>query len=97
MTARSVSSQIRENVDEGSYSRHYARNAGKDDSALIDYGLERGKAMTKKLPHGDCGIDPRGENCWRLRYRVNRKRYTKTFHGPLSEARKELRRLIRTG
>jgi integrase len=44
--------------------------------------------------HGDGGIDSRGENVHRLRYRVGGKRFTKTFHGTLTEARKELRRLI---
>jgi len=53
--------------------------------------------MTKKRAHGDGGIDPRGPDTWRLRYRVNQQRFTKTFHGSLGEARKELRRLIRSG
>jgi integrase len=53
--------------------------------------------MTNKRGHGDSGIDERGENVFRLRYRVNRKRFSKTFHGTMSEARKELRRLIRSG
>jgi integrase len=53
--------------------------------------------MTKRRGHGDGGIDERGENVFRLRYRVNSKRFTKTFRGTLSEARKELRRLIRSG
>jgi integrase len=53
--------------------------------------------MTGKRSHGDGGIDARGENVWRLRYRVNRKRFSKAFRGTLSEARKELRRLIRSG
>jgi integrase len=52
--------------------------------------------MTKR-PYGDGGIDSRGENIHRLRYRLNGKRFTKTFHGPLTEARKELRRLVRSG
>ena len=52
--------------------------------------------MTKRS-HGDGGIDTRGENVHRLRYRVEGKKFTKTFHGSLSEARKELRRLIRSG
>jgi integrase len=52
--------------------------------------------MTKRS-HGDGGIDPRGENVHRLRYRVGGKRFTKTFHGTLTEARKELRALIRSG
>jgi integrase len=49
-----------------------------------------------KRAHGDGGIDRRAEDSYRLRYRVNGKRYAKTFHGSLSDARKELRRLIRT-
>ena len=48
--------------------------------------------MTKRA-HGDGGIDQRGENSWRLRYREGGKRYTKTFHGTEWEARKELARL----
>ena len=52
--------------------------------------------MTKR-PHGDGGIDERGENVFRLRYRVDGKRHAKTFHGTLTEARKELRKLIRSG
>jgi integrase len=53
--------------------------------------------MTTKRSRGDGGIDPRGESAWRLRYRFNGARHTVTFHGTLSDARKELRRLIRTG
>src|SRR6516162_3616804 len=52
--------------------------------------------MTKRS-HGDGGIDQRGENVYRLRYRVGGKRFAVTFHGTLTEARKELRRLIRSG
>jgi integrase len=52
--------------------------------------------MTKR-GYGDGGIDERGENVFRLRYRVNGKRFAKTFHGTLSEARKELRALVRSG
>jgi integrase len=52
--------------------------------------------MTKRS-HGDGGIDTRGENVHRLRYRVNGKRHTKTFHGSLTEARKEIRALVRSG
>lgn len=47
--------------------------------------------------HGDGSIDQRSENVHRLRYRVNSKRFTKTFHGTLGEARKELRALLRAG
>jgi integrase len=55
--------------------------------------------MTKKRSHGDGAIDSegRGENTHRLRYRVDGKRFTKTFHGTLTEARNELRRLIQSG
>jgi integrase len=50
-----------------------------------------------KRSHGDGAIDTRGENVHRLRYRVNGRRFTKTFHGTLTEARKELRALVRSG
>jgi integrase len=53
--------------------------------------------MIKRRDHGDGGIDARGENSWRLRYRINGRRFTKTVHGSSSDARKELRRLIRSG
>jgi integrase len=53
--------------------------------------------MTKRRGHGDGGIDQRGPNVFRLRYRVDGKRFTKTFHGTLPEARKELRRLLGDG
>jgi integrase len=52
--------------------------------------------MTKRS-HGDGGIDTRGENVHRLRYRANGRRFTKTFRGTLTEARKELRALVRSG
>ncbi|MEH2546648.1 integrase [Bradyrhizobium sp. AZCC 2262] len=52
--------------------------------------------MTKR-GHGEGGIDERGENVFRLRYRVAGKRHTKTFRGTLTEARKELRKLVRAG
>jgi hypothetical protein len=49
-----------------------------------------------KRNHGDGGIDARGKGRWRLRWRVNGKRYTKSFHGSIGEARKEMRRLIKS-
>ena len=52
--------------------------------------------MTRRT-HGDGGIDQRGENIFRLRYRINKKRYHKTFHGTLAEAKKELRARLRCG
>jgi integrase len=51
----------------------------------------------RRRTHGDGGIDARGENSWRLRYRVNGRRFTKAFHGTLSEARKALRDLLHAG
>jgi integrase len=53
-------------------------------------------APMAKRSRGDGGIDQRGENVFRLRYRVDGRRFAKTFHGTLTEARKELRALIRS-
>jgi hypothetical protein len=53
--------------------------------------------MSKRRDHGDGGIDARGPDSWRLRYRINGRRFSTAFHGSLREARTELRRLIRTG
>jgi len=50
-----------------------------------------------KRDHGDGGIDERGKDRWRLRYRVGGKRFTKTFRGSIGDARKELRRLLKSG
>jgi len=47
--------------------------------------------------HGDGGIDERGKDRWRLRYRIGGKRYTKTFRGSITDAKKELRRLLKSG
>lgn len=47
--------------------------------------------------HGDGAIDERGPDTYRLRYRLKGKRFSKTFKGSITEARKELRRLIRSG
>ena len=51
--------------------------------------------MTKRS-YGDGGIDQRGENSFRLRYRVGKQRYSVTFKRTFAEARAELRRLLRT-
>ena len=51
----------------------------------------------KRRSHGDGGIDQRSEKCWRLRYRVNGKRFTQSFRGNKTDAQKELRRLLRSG
>jgi integrase len=52
--------------------------------------------MTKRS-HGDGSIDSRSQNSHRLRYRVNGHRHAVTFHGQLSDARREPRRLLRSG
>jgi integrase len=49
--------------------------------------------MTKRS-HGDGGIDERGPNNWRLRYRVNGKRVSVAFAGTKTEARGKLRSLL---
>jgi integrase len=50
--------------------------------------------MTKRRGHGDGGIDQRGENVFRLRYRVNGKRVSVAFAGSKNEARGKLRSLL---
>src|SRR5215470_17928294 len=46
---------------------------------------------------GEGAIDVRGKDTYRLRYRIDKEQFTKTFHGTLDEAKKELRRLLRSG
>src|SRR5262249_40871462 len=46
--------------------------------------------------HGDGGIDERGPGRWRLRWRVDGQRYTTALQGAIGEARRELRRLIKS-
>jgi integrase len=53
--------------------------------------------MSKRRSHGDGGIDQRGKNSWRLRYRVNGKRFTQSYRGGKAGAQRELRRLLRSG
>jgi integrase len=53
--------------------------------------------MIKKRAYRDGGIDRRGENSWRLRYRINGQRFTKTVQGTKSEAQKILRDLLHAG
>jgi integrase len=52
--------------------------------------------MSGKRDHGDGGIDERGQDRWRLRWRVGGKRYTKSFHGAKRAAQTELRRLLKS-
>ena len=46
--------------------------------------------------HGDGSIDARGPDRYRLRWRVGGKRYTKTVRGSVTEAKRELRRLLKS-
>src|SRR5215475_2252523 len=50
----------------------------------------------QKRDHGDGGIDARGPDRWRLRWRVDGKRFAKSFHGSIRDARRELRRLVKS-
>jgi integrase len=51
----------------------------------------------KRRDHGDGGIDQRGENSWRLRYRIKGQRFSQTFHGTKADARAKLRELLKSG
>ncbi len=50
---------------------------------------------SNRRAHNDGGIDERSPGHYRLRWRVGGKRYAKAFSGTISEARRELRRLIK--
>jgi integrase len=52
--------------------------------------------MTKRS-YGDGSIDQRGENSFRLRYRIGRQRFSMTFRGTRQEARAKLRELLKAG
>ena len=52
--------------------------------------------MTKRS-YGDGGIDQRGENNFRLRYRIGHQRYSVAFQGTLKEAKTKLRELLKSG
>jgi integrase len=52
--------------------------------------------MSSKRDHGDGGLDERGADHWRLRWRVAGKRYSKSFHGTKRAAQTELRRLLKS-
>jgi hypothetical protein len=54
------------------------------------------RGVVNRRDHGDGGIDERSPGHFRLRWRVDGKRFTKSFHGSISDARKELRRLIKS-
>jgi integrase len=53
--------------------------------------------MAASRAHGDGGIDERSPGHYRLRYRVDGRRFSVAFKGSIGEARKELRRLIKSG
>jgi integrase len=50
-----------------------------------------------KRAFGDGAIEARGENTWRLRYRIKGQRFTRTVHGSKSDALKALRDLLHAG
>jgi integrase len=52
--------------------------------------------MTKRS-YGNGSIDQRGENAFRLRYRVGKQRYAVTFRGTRKEANAKLRELLSSG
>src|SRR5690242_19465590 len=52
---------------------------------------------SRRRAHGDGSIDQRGDNAWRLRYRVNGRLFTKTVRGAKKDAQAELRRLLTSG
>jgi integrase len=52
---------------------------------------------SNRRAHGDAGIYEQGKHSFRLRYRINGKRFSKTVCVTLSEAKKELRALLRSG
>jgi integrase len=51
----------------------------------------------KKRDYGAGTIDQRGEDTWRLRYRIGNDRFTKTVKGTKAEAVKKLRELLKAG
>jgi Phage integrase, N-terminal SAM-like domain len=53
--------------------------------------------MTKRGRYGDGSITQRGEDSFRLRYRIGKQRFAMTFHGTPAEARKKLRELLKSG
>jgi integrase len=50
-----------------------------------------------KRSGGEGTIDQRGDSSWRLRYRIKGHRFSVTFRGSLTDARKKLRRLLTSG
>jgi integrase len=52
---------------------------------------------TRKRGRGDGTIDQSGETTWRIRYRIGGQRFQATVRGTKSDARRELRALLRSG
>ncbi|HZC56029.1 MAG TPA: site-specific integrase [Xanthobacteraceae bacterium] len=52
---------------------------------------------SKRRGFRDGAVEARGENTWRLRYRIKGQRFTKTVHGSKSEAIKALRDALHAG
>jgi integrase len=50
-----------------------------------------------KRSYGTGALDARGENTWRLRYRIGGRSFSKTVRGTKSEAQKTLRALLHAG
>ena len=50
-----------------------------------------------KREHGEGSITARGENIFRLRYRIDGQRFSTTFRGTRVEAKKRLRELLKSG
>lgn len=53
--------------------------------------------MSRKRDYGSGGVEERGENSWRLRYRINGKVFRRTVKGTKTEAHKVLRQLLHAG
>jgi integrase len=58
---------------------------------------DRGDRGTEKGRYGDGSLTERGENSFRLRYRIGNERYSVTFRGTRKEAQAKLRELLKSG
>src|SRR4051794_28262690 len=50
-----------------------------------------------KRASGEGSVQQRGDNTFRLRYRIDGQRFERTYRGKQADARKELRRLLKSG
>jgi integrase len=53
--------------------------------------------ITNKRGHGEGAITQRGQDRWRIRWRVGGKRYTATVQGSMADARRTLRAKLKAG